>query len=110
MRSGSKRDFDDAAAREGAAAQLDEDAPAAAAAITPIAEYYGVMIGQDKRTDELASPTNIFRGYSDMFSANDRQVLQSFADQAAIAVHNAQLYQQVSREKQRLLKTSSRQR
>ncbi len=44
----------------------------------------------------------IFRGYSDVFSTNDRQVLQSFADQAAIAVHNAQLYRQISREKQRL--------
>lgn len=43
-----------------------------------------------------------FRAYSGAYSANDRQVLQSFADQAAIAVHNAQLYQQVTREKQRL--------
>ena len=52
--------------------------------------------------DDLVGMIYIFRGYSDVFSANDRQVLQSFADQAAIAVHNAQLYQQVSREKQRL--------
>jgi len=52
--------------------------------------------------DDLVGMIFIFRGYSDVFSANDRQVLQSFADQAAIAVHNAQLYQQVSREKQRL--------
>jgi len=44
----------------------------------------------------------IFRGGDTTFSLNDRQVLRSFADQAAIAVHNAQLYQQVSREKQRL--------
>lgn len=36
------------------------------------------------------------------FSANDRQVLQDFADQAAIAVFNARLYQSVLREKQRL--------
>jgi beta-galactosidase len=40
------------------------DNSAAAAAITPIAEYYGVMIGQDRRTDELATPGAIFRGYS----------------------------------------------
>jgi beta-galactosidase len=33
-------------------------------AITPIAEFFGVMIGQDKRTDELSGPTAIFRGYS----------------------------------------------
>ncbi len=44
----------------------------------------------------------IFRGGGISFSANDRQVLRSFADQAAIAVHNAQLYRQVSQEKQRL--------
>ncbi len=36
------------------------------------------------------------------FSANDRQLLQDFADQAAIAVSNARLYQGVLREKQRL--------
>ncbi|MGD2157391.1 MAG: ATP-binding protein [Anaerolineales bacterium] len=44
----------------------------------------------------------IFRSYSGVFSSNDRALLQSFADQAAIAVRNAQLYTQVSREKQRL--------
>jgi PAS domain S-box-containing protein len=44
----------------------------------------------------------IFRNYADIFSANDRALLQSFADQAAIAVQNAQLYTQVTREKQRL--------
>jgi PAS domain S-box-containing protein len=52
--------------------------------------------------DDLAGLIYIFRGYSDVFSANDRQMLQSFADQAAIAVHNAQLYRQTLREKQRL--------
>ncbi len=44
----------------------------------------------------------IFRNYPDMFTPNDRVLLQSFADQAAIAVFNAQLYGQVSYEKQRL--------
>ena len=44
----------------------------------------------------------IFRNYPDLFSPNDRSLLQSFADQAAIAVYNAQLYGQVSYEKQRL--------
>ena len=52
--------------------------------------------------DDLVGLIYIFRGYSDVFSANDRQMLQAFADQAAIAVHNAQLYQQTLREKQRL--------
>jgi K+-sensing histidine kinase KdpD len=44
----------------------------------------------------------IFRSYADLFTANDRILLQSFADQAAIAVFNAQLYGQISYEKQRL--------
>jgi PAS domain S-box-containing protein len=44
----------------------------------------------------------IFRSYPDLFTANDRTLLQSFADQAAIAVFNAQLYRQISYEKQRL--------
>ena len=52
--------------------------------------------------NELIGVIFIFRNYPDMFSVNDRRLLQSFADQAAIAVHNAQLYGQVSYEKQRL--------
>ena len=44
----------------------------------------------------------IFRNYPDMFTPNDRILLQSFADQAAIAVFNAQLYGQVTYEKKRL--------
>jgi len=44
----------------------------------------------------------IFRNYPDLFTQNDRILLQSFADQAAIAVFNAQLYGQVTYEKQRL--------
>ena len=44
----------------------------------------------------------IFRSYPDHFTSNDKMLLQSFADQAAIAVFNARLYTQVSYEKQRL--------
>ncbi len=44
----------------------------------------------------------VFRSYRGRFSNNDRKLLQSFANQAAIAVQNAQLYTQVTREKQRL--------
>jgi PAS domain S-box-containing protein len=44
----------------------------------------------------------IFRNYPDLFTQNDRVLLQSFADQAAIAVFNARLYGQISYEKQRL--------
>lgn len=41
----------------------------------------------------------IFRSYSGVFSTNDRNVLSSFASQAAIAVQNAQLYQEISTNK-----------
>jgi K+-sensing histidine kinase KdpD len=44
----------------------------------------------------------IFRSYSGLFSANDRTILGSFANQAAIAVQNAQLYTQVNQERQRM--------
>lgn len=44
----------------------------------------------------------IFRGYLSLFSATDRTLLQSFADQAAIAVQNAQAYELVNEEKQRI--------
>jgi PAS domain S-box-containing protein len=44
----------------------------------------------------------IFRSYPGVFSSNDRMLLQSFADQAAIAVNNAMLYSQVAQQKQRL--------
>ena len=33
-------------------------------ALTPVAEYFGVMIGQDPKTDALTGPTDMFRGYS----------------------------------------------
>lgn len=44
----------------------------------------------------------IFRNYPGLFSSNDTALLQSFADQAAIAVYNAVLYSQIRQEKMRL--------
>jgi len=44
----------------------------------------------------------IFRNYQGVFSANDRSLLSSFANQVAIAVRNARLYQEVNQEKQRI--------
>ncbi|NJN43969.1 MAG: GAF domain-containing protein [Anaerolineae bacterium] len=44
----------------------------------------------------------IFRSYATRFSRNDLTLLQSFADQAAIAVNNAQVYRQSQRERQRM--------
>jgi beta-galactosidase len=33
-------------------------------AITPVAEYFGVMMAQDTGVDKLVAPTDMFRGYS----------------------------------------------
>lgn len=44
----------------------------------------------------------LFRTSPTLFAYNDRVLLQSFADQAAIAVRNAQYYTQAVQEKQRL--------
>ncbi len=52
--------------------------------------------------EELLGKLYVLRRRSGEFSTNDRQVLQSFADQAAVAVNNARLYQQVNAQKQRL--------
>lgn len=52
--------------------------------------------------DELVGVVYIFRASGSRFTSNDVRLLQSFADQAAIAVHNARLYEQVATEKQRL--------
>ena len=44
----------------------------------------------------------IFRASSIIFSNNDRVILSSFANQAAVAVQNAQLYSIVNQDKQRM--------
>lgn len=44
----------------------------------------------------------IFRSFIDTFSGNDRALLSSFADQAAIAVQNAQVYSESIRSRQRI--------
>jgi beta-galactosidase len=53
-------------------------------ASTPIAGYFGVMIGQDARTDALGGYTNLFRAYS--AERRDRAPLletEDFRDEAA---------------------------
>jgi len=51
---------------------------------------------------ELVGVVYIFRISEGSFGRNETQLLQSFADQAAIAVQNARLYEQISTEKRRL--------
>ncbi len=45
----------------------------------------------------------IFRNYLGVFSGNDKSILESFADQAAIAVQNAQLYTRLRFEERRMV-------
>jgi PAS domain S-box-containing protein len=52
--------------------------------------------------ERLVGAIYVFRQQGLRFSSDERQVLESFADQAAIAVNNAQLYQEIAREKRRL--------
>lgn len=52
--------------------------------------------------DEPVGLLIIFRPYRVQASENDVQILQSFADQAAIAVNNAQLYARISHERKQL--------
>jgi len=52
--------------------------------------------------EELIGVIYVFRTRDTAFSTNEQQVLSSFADQAAIAVRNATLYQRLAEEKGRL--------
>ena len=52
--------------------------------------------------ETLIGAIYIFRSRGGAFSASDRALLAAFADQAAIAVRNAELYQQVSDERRSL--------
>jgi len=53
-------------------------------------------------SDDMLGVIYVFRALGGSFTRSERRLLQSFADQAAIAVHNARLYSQVVREKRRL--------
>jgi len=52
--------------------------------------------------DDMLGILFIFRSYAGTPTQNDYRLLQSFADQAAIAVHNARMYEFANRERQRL--------
>jgi beta-galactosidase len=62
----------------------DNDAIPANQALTPISEYYGVMIGQAPQTDQITQPGQMFRGYS--VERRDRAPLieaEDFRDEGA---------------------------
>jgi PAS domain S-box-containing protein len=52
--------------------------------------------------DVLVGVIYVLREEGAAFTFSDRRVLSAFAAQAGIAIHNARLYQEVTREKQRL--------
>ncbi len=52
--------------------------------------------------DNMLGIMLIFRSYAGTPAQNDYLLLQSFADQAAIAVHNARMYEFANQERQRL--------
>ncbi len=87
-------------ARRFALPEVDRRLRAMAQAAT-LGLMHGVALPMVAR-DEVVGLIYIFRAYAAAFTANDRALLASFANQAAVAVHNARLYQQTSEEKQRL--------
>ncbi|MEK7311246.1 MAG: ATP-binding protein [Chloroflexota bacterium] len=52
--------------------------------------------------EDLVGLLLVFRAISTPFGPNERQVLQAFTDQAAIAVSNARLFEQTANERRRL--------
>jgi PAS domain S-box-containing protein len=71
----------------------------AAAAGLPLSQVVALpLVFQNK----LLGAIYIFRAEGGAFSEGDRDLLAAFADQAAIAVRNAELYQQVNDERQSL--------
>ncbi len=52
--------------------------------------------------EELVGLLLVFRTFSSPIGNNDRQLMQAFADQAAVAVSNARLYEQTANERRRL--------
>jgi PAS domain S-box-containing protein len=71
----------------------------AASAGISLRQVVGLPLSLD---DRQIGVIYVFRTRDSAFSSDDRQVLSSFADQAAIAVRNATLYQQLAEQKGRL--------
>ncbi len=64
--------------------------------------YWQVVSLPLAEADQFLGAIYVFRTRGGSFSANDRLILQAFADQAAIAVKNARLYERLTQEQQRL--------
>lgn len=70
-------------------------------ALPMVVDAAGSHAGGEPRQDFLGV-LFVFRSHSLSFSPDDRQILKSFADYAAIAVNNAQLYEAAVTERGRL--------
>jgi PAS domain S-box-containing protein len=68
----------------------------------PLPGPHPLTDGLSPREQELLGLILIFRSQSVRFSADERQILANFADYAAIAVHNARLYETAVTERRRL--------
>lgn len=88
--------------------KLDETVEALEENLLAIAQRLGLGMWQvvslplKVEGEEFLGTLYVFRIYGGEFTRNDRKLLESFADQAAIAVNNARLYEQVAQEKRRL--------
>lgn len=85
----------------------DFSMPDLAEKLNDIAEETGLLLRQVVALPmiaerELLGVIFIFRAHSSRFSPDDRQILASFADYAAIAVNNARLYEASVTERARL--------
>ena len=81
--------------------------PQLAQRLTAVAEDTGLLLRQVVALpmvaeSQLLGVVLVFRSHSVRFTADDHQVLASFADYAAIAVHNARLYETAVTERRRL--------
>ncbi|MBN2304210.1 MAG: GAF domain-containing protein [Anaerolineae bacterium] len=96
---------------------LLEDLPLQSAAEFDVRQFYGQMrrVARDVDlnlrqvvalpmivADTMLGILFIFRAYAGSPTENDHRLLQSFADQAAIAVHNARMYEAANHERKRL--------
>ncbi len=89
------------------AQQTDFDIPNLGEKLGRIAAQTGLLLRQVVALplvleNELLGVIFVFRAHSARFSPDDRQILSSFADYAAIAVNNARLYETAVTERRRL--------
>jgi PAS domain S-box-containing protein len=99
--------FTDIPEAQGAPDPLHWNVPNLQQRLNDIARRVGIVLRQVvglpmSVRDVLVGVIYVFRREGAAFSIADRRILSAFAGQAAIAVHNARLYYQVTQDKRRL--------